>query len=259
MPGDLACKPHPCFPVPHTKPGGRRRGAAAGSSHRPFHQRLTAQAAAAAPAGIAQGLQHPPGWGCPWPHLAEADGAQHAAGRRAQEGNWYPCPTRRCRASPETCLLLGVQGCPRLSRPRVAEGQQPQAWQQGRALCNRMAEAHCCFELQMHPLQCPRGQTFSSPPHLPHPPPPERTKDQKYSYIFLAFSLKKVLIGSVQQNEVWQHHSQIVSQIKTERALNNWVQIKKTSTVKKFFPLNRNSQAQKWQQPHGDNGGTSSS
>lgn len=52
-----------------------------------------------------------------------------------------------------------------------------------------------------------------------------------------------------------QHHRQIVSQIKTERALNNRVQIKKTSTVKKFFPLNRNSQAQKWQQPHGDNGG----
>lgn len=33
-----------------------------------------------------------------------------------------------------------------------------------------------------------------------------------------------------------QHHGQIVSQIKTERALNNQVQIKKTSTVKKFFP-----------------------
>lgn len=63
---------------------------------------------------------------------------------------------------------------------------------------------------------------------LPPPHIQERTKDQKYNYVFWAFSLKKVLIESVQQNEVWQqHHSQIVSQIKTERALNNRVQIKK--------------------------------
>ncbi|XP_039425684.1 E3 ubiquitin-protein ligase RNF19B-like isoform X4 [Corvus cornix cornix] len=102
----------------------------------------------------------------------------------------------------------------------------------------------------------PQGQMFSSPPHLPHLPLQERTKDQDHTCIFWSFSLKKVLIESVQLNMGWpQHHRQIVSQIKTERALNNWVQIKKTSTVKKFFPLNRNSQAQKWQQPHGDNGG----
>lgn len=73
----------------------------------------------------------------------QLDGVQHAAGKLAQEGDWYPYPFSRHKLSPETCLLLCATDCPQLSHLRVTERQQAQALQQGLALCNRMAEASC--------------------------------------------------------------------------------------------------------------------
>lgn len=95
----------------------------------------------------------------------------------------------------------------------------------------------------------------------PHPLQEKNQGPRPHTCIFLSFTLKKVLIESVQPNAASAPPPEIVSQIKTEKkkgALNNRVQILKKpfDSEKKFFPSQTEIHRHRnGKQPHGDNGG----